>query len=133
MTGTQTRARVLARPSWLLLGAIFALCVSAWGIIEYADACEYDGMLRSYFSEYAGGGSWAWRGPYGRFFHGLLFGLGLPTYPLGIVGICLSVWLGVSSRRWSDRIAAFLMMAVFLLILWRFVSMGVASGAGRGL
>ncbi len=118
------------RGNWIVLCAMFAYCVATWASIEYVNASLRPApMLQSYYEEYAGGGSRKWRGPAGNFFHDLLLLRGLPVYPLALASGIMAVALGAKSQCRSDRIAASSMVAILVVVVWRFVSLGVLRAA----
>ncbi|MBC7865381.1 MAG: hypothetical protein IAF38_20565 [Bacteroidia bacterium] len=97
--------------------------------LECENFTSNGGRLQSYHKEYEGGGSGKWRiwGEKEKF-PGILFTCGIPVYFTSIGAIFLGI-IGMITKDKKGKIFCLICSAVSLLILWRYIYLGVFSAA----
>ena len=97
--------------------------------LEITNLHRTGGAIQSFNKEYEFGGSRKWRGTWADAFQTYILMPSLLVYPLAVVGIIMSIKEIIKQKDKGKKIFGGIYIIIFLTILIRFISLGVASVA----
>jgi len=118
-----------ARVQGLILAVVLGYSLGMCICLEIANKQREGGALQSYYREYAHGGSKKWRGFWGNAFQKYILMPGVLVYPLCVLGIVQSIRLRKKTAILDEKPQLLVIFFVFIVILLRFIYLGVFSAA----